>query len=165
MTMTNIGALQITTPSEREIRFERSFSAPRQLVYDAYTKPELVKRWLGAMPGWSWVVCDMDVRVGGTYRWVWKGPDGGEMGMGGTYREVVPGERLVNTEKFDQSWYDGEAEITVLFTSRGGKTTVTTNVLYVSTDVRDGVLNSPAAGGMEMSYQLLDALFATEAVS
>jgi uncharacterized protein YndB with AHSA1/START domain len=165
MTMTNTGALQITTPSEREIRFERSFSAPRQLVYDAYTKPELVKRWLGAMPGWSWVVCEMDVRVGGQYRWAWRGPDGAEMGMGGTYREIVPSERLVNTERFDQSWYDGDAVVTVVFSERGGKTTVTTDILYVSKEVRDGVLQSPAADGMEMGYQLLDALFASESAS
>ncbi|MDB4909067.1 MAG: hypothetical protein JWO05_3851 [Gemmatimonadetes bacterium] len=163
--MTNVGALQITTPSEREIRFERAFSAPRPLVYDAYTRPELVKRWLGAMPGWSWAVCEMDVRVGGAYRWVWKGPDGSEMGMGGTYREVVPGERIVNTEKFDQAWYEGEAVATVVFSERAGKTTVTTSILYVSKEVRDGVLESPAAGGMEMGYQVLDALLASESAS
>lgn len=165
MTITNAGSLQVTTPSEREIRFERSFSAPPQLVYDAYTRPELVKRWLGAMPGWSWSVCEMDVRVGGHYRWVWKGPDGSEMGMGGTYREVVPGERLVNTEKFDQSWYEGEAVATVVFSGHAGKTTVTTTILYVSKEVRDGVLQSPAAGGLEMGYQVLDALLASESAS
>ena len=160
--MTNTGGLQVTTPSEREIRIERSFSAPRRLVYDAYTKPELVKRWLGAMPGWSWGVCEMDVRVGGHYRWVWKGPDGAEMGMGGTYREIVPNERLVNTEKFDQSWYEGEAVDTVVFDERAGKTTVTTSILYVSKEVRDGVLQSPMAEGMEMSCQALDRLLASQ---
>ena len=70
------GALQITTPSDREVRITRGFDAPRQLVWDAYTRPELLKRWLGAMPGWSWAVCEMDVRPGGRYRWVWSGPDG-----------------------------------------------------------------------------------------
>lgn len=152
--------VQVTTPSDREIRIERSFSAPRRLVYDAYTKPELIKRWLGAMPGWSWAVCEMDVRVGGHYRWVWKGPDGTEMGMGGTYLEVVPSEKLVNTEKFDQAWYEGEAVDTVVFTERAGRTTVTTSLLYASKDVRDAVLQSPAIGGMEMGYKQLEAVLA-----
>ncbi|HEV7993772.1 MAG TPA: SRPBCC family protein, partial [Gemmatimonadaceae bacterium] len=156
--MRNTGSLQVTTPSDREIRIERSFSAPRRLVYDAYTKPELVKRWLGSMPGWSWAVCEMDVRVGGRYRWVWKGPDGAEMGMGGAYREIVPQERIVNTEKFDQAWYEGEAVDTVVFTEHAGKTTVTTSLLYISKEVRDVVLQSPATEGMEMGYQQLEAL-------
>jgi uncharacterized protein YndB with AHSA1/START domain len=160
MTMAKTGGLQVTTPSEREIRIERSFAAPRRLVYDAYTKPELVKRWLGAMPGWSWAVCEMDVRVGGRYRWVWKGPDGGEMGMGGTYREIVPAERIVNTEKFDQAWYEGEALDTVEFTERAGRTTVTTSILYVSKEVRDAVLQSDMAEGLEMGYTILEALLA-----
>jgi uncharacterized protein YndB with AHSA1/START domain len=163
--MPSTGGTQVTTPSDREIRFERSFAAPRRMVYDAYTRPELVKRWLGSMPGWSWAVCEMDVRVGGRYRWVWKGPDGAEMGMGGVYREVVPSERLVNTEKFDQAWYEGEAVGTVVFTERDGRSTVTTNILYVSKEVRDGVLQSPAAEGMEMGYKLLDAMFAAESPS
>lgn len=158
--MANTGGLQITTPSEREIRIERSFAAPRRLLYDAYTKPELVKRWLGAMPGWSWAVCEMDVRVGGRYRWAWKGPDGAEMGMGGTYREIVPTERIVNTEKFDQAWYEGEAVDTVVFTERAGRTTVTTSILYVSKEVRDAVLKSDMAEGMEMGYKILDAMLA-----
>jgi uncharacterized protein YndB with AHSA1/START domain len=165
MTMPNIGALQVSTPSEREIRIERSFSAPRRLVYDAYTKPELLKRWLGGMPGWSWAVCEMDVRVGGRYHWVWKGPDGAELGISGAYREVVQPERVVHTEKFDQAWYAGEAVDTVVFTERAGTTTVTTSLLYESKEVRDGVLQSPMAEGMEQGYRQLDALFASESAS
>src|SRR4051812_23939340 len=103
MKMPNIGGAQVTTPSDREIRIERSFSAPRRLVYDAFTKPELLKRWLGGMPGWSWAKCEMDVRVDGRYHWVWKGPEGVEMGISGTYREIVQPERVVHTEQFDQA--------------------------------------------------------------
>jgi uncharacterized protein YndB with AHSA1/START domain len=160
MTMPITTGAQVTTPSDREIRIEREFAAPRRLVYDAYTKPELIKRWLGSMPGWSWAECEMDVRVGGRYRWAWKGPDGAIMGMGGTYREVVPNERLVSTEKFDQAWYEGEALDTVVFTERAGRTTVTTNLLYISKEVRDGVLQSPATSGMEQGYKILDAVLA-----
>ena len=156
--MPSIGGTQVTTPSEREIRIERSFAAPRRLVYDAYTKPELLKRWLGTMPGWSWGKCDMDVRVGGRYHWVWKGPEGAELGISGVYREVVPSERLVNTEQFDQAWYAGEAVDTLVLTERDGRTTATTTILYVSKEVRDGVLQSPMADGMERGYTQLDRL-------
>lgn len=154
--------VQVSTPSDREIRIERSFSAPRRLLYDAHTKPELVKRWLGQMPGWTWAKCEMDVRVGGRYHWVWKSPDGSPMGISGTYREIVPQERIVNTEQFDEAWYAGEAVDTVVFVESGGRTTVTTTILYISKEVRDGVLKSPMAEGMEVGYKLLDAMFAAE---
>ena len=158
MTMTSTNGLQVTTPSDREIRIERSFAAPRRLLYDAYTKPELVKRWLGAMPGWSWAACEMDVRAGGRYHWRWKGPDGAEMGITGTYREIIEHERLVNTEQFDPAWYPGEAIGTVVFTERGGRTTVTTNLLYESKQARDAVVESGATGGMEQGYKVLDTV-------
>ena len=162
MTMQSTNGAQISIPSDREIRIERSFAAPRRMLYDAYTKPELVKRWLGAMPGWSWAKCEMDVRAGGRYHWLWTGPDGAQMGITGTYREIIEHERLVNTEKFEPAWYDGEALGTVVFTEREGRTTVTTTLLYESTRVRDAVLQSPATEGMEMGYKVLDALLASE---
>ncbi len=88
--MTNATALEITTPSDREIVMTRVFDAPRDLVFDAYTKPELLKRWLLGPRGWSMPVCEIDLRVGGAYRYVWRrDPDGNEMGMGGVYREIV----------------------------------------------------------------------------
>jgi uncharacterized protein YndB with AHSA1/START domain len=161
MPSTSKKPLQVTTPSDLEIRITRSFDAPRMLVWDAYTRPELVKRWLGAMPGWSWAVCEMDVRVGGTYRWVWRGPEGMELALGGTYREVVPGERLVSTERYDQQWYEGEAVGTVVFTEAQGRTTLVTTLRYASKDVRDAVLQSPATSGMESGYALLDELLAS----
>src|ERR1700738_5300868 len=97
--------LQVSTPSDREIAMTRVFDAPRRLVFDAYTKPELLKRWLGVVGGWALDVCEVDLRVGGKYRWVWRGANGQEMGMGGVYREIVPGERIVSTELFDDAWY------------------------------------------------------------
>src|SRR5205807_9676277 len=97
------------SPSDREITMTRVFDAPRTLVFDAHTKPALVKQWLLGPPGWSMPVCEMDVRVGGTYRWVWRHDrNGTEMGMGGVYREIVQPERLVTTERFDEAWYPGE---------------------------------------------------------
>ena len=118
--MSPTGTLKVTTPTDREIAMTRVFDAPRNLVFEAYTKPELVKRWLGVHAGWSLAVCEIDLRVGGAYRYVWRGPDGTEMGMGGVYREIVPPERIVATETFDQSWYPGEA-VSTLAPGRAGR--------------------------------------------
>jgi uncharacterized protein YndB with AHSA1/START domain len=161
MPSTQNKSLQITTPSDVEIRITRSFDAPRMMVWDAYTRPELVKRWLGRMPGWSWAECTMDVRVGGKYRWAWRGPEGAELALGGVYREVVPGERLVNTERYDQQWYEGDAVGTVEFSEANGRTTLVTTLRYASKAVRDAVLQSPATSGMESGYIALDELLAT----
>ena len=153
--MTNTGTLQVTTPTEREIAMTRVFDAPRSLVFDAWTKPELLTRWLGVRAGWSLAVCEVDLKVGGAYRYVWRGPDGTEMGMGGVYREIVAPERLVATESFDDPWYPGEALDTITLVEEGGKTTVTTTVLYASQEVRDAVLESPMARGVAESYDKL----------
>jgi uncharacterized protein YndB with AHSA1/START domain len=160
-TVKNIGRLQVTTPSEREITMTRVFDAPRSLVFDAWTKPELLRRWLGVRGGWSFAVCEVDLRVGGTYRFVWRGPDGTEMGMGGVYREIVRPERIVATEKFDDPWYAGEALDTMVFVERGGKTTATTTVLYASREVRDAVLKSPMDRGVAESYDKLAEVLAS----
>jgi len=105
--MTNTGTLKVTTPMEREIVMTRVFDAPRRLVFDALTKPELLRQWLLGPPGWSMPVCEIDLRVGGAYRYLWRGPDGIEMGTRGVFREIAAPERLVATEKFDQPWYPG----------------------------------------------------------
>ena len=155
------GKLKITTPSDREIAMTRVFDAPRGMVFDAFTKPELIKRWLGVRAGWTMPVCEVDLNVGGKYRYVWRGPKGEEMGMGGVFREIARTERLVATEVFDESWYPGEALDTTTFAEKSGKTTVATTVLYVSKEARDGVLKSPMASGVEESYQALDALLSS----
>lgn len=147
--------LKITTPSDRELAMTRTFDAPRNLVFDAWTKPELLKRWLGVFGSWQLAICEVDLRVGGKYRFVWRGP-GKEMGMGGVYREIVPNERLVSTEQFDDPWYEGEAVGTVTFVERGGKTTVTQTVRYDSREIRDKVLKSPMEGGVNQSYNKLE---------
>src|SRR5262245_2601890 len=102
--MTDAGTLKVSALGDREIVMRRAFNAPRSLVFDAWTKPDLLKRWLLGPPGWSMAVCEIDLRVGGAYRFVWRRDnDGHEMGMGGVYQEVVRPERLVATEKFDQA--------------------------------------------------------------
>ena len=156
--MMNPGSLKITTPSDREIAMTRVFDAPRRLVYEAYTKPELLKRWLGVHNGWTLAVCEIDLKVGGTYRYVWRHPDGMEMGMRGVYRELIPSERVVATEKFDQPWYEGEAVGTVTFDEQDGKTTLTMTILYASKDIRDAVLQSPMEQGVAAGFNKLAEL-------
>lgn len=159
--MHNTGTLKLTTRGDREIVMTRVFDAPRSLVFDAMTKPELLKRWLTGAPGWSMVVCEVDLRVGGAYRWAWRGPDGTEMGMGGVHREIIRPERIVCTQLFDQDWTGGEALGTVVLIEREGKTTLTNTVLYSSREARDAVLKTPMEHGMAMGYDNLAELLAS----
>jgi uncharacterized protein YndB with AHSA1/START domain len=152
--------LNVTAKGDREIVMTRSFAAPRGMVYDALTRPALIKRWLGVFGGWTMPVCEVDLRVGGRYRYLWRGPNGEEMGMGGVYRELVPSKRIVSTEKFDQSWYPGEAVGTAVFDEQDGTTTLTITVLYDSRDARDTVLKSPMEQGAGASYDNLEKFLA-----
>ena len=152
--------LRIVALSDREIQITRGFNAPRKLVFDAYTKPELVRKWLFGPPGWTFKVCEIDLRVGGKYRYVWSGPEG-EMGMGGVYRDINAPERIVSTEKFDQAWYPGEAVGTVVMTETSGKTLVTTTVRYESKDARDAVMKSPMEHGLRAGFDRLAELVET----
>jgi uncharacterized protein YndB with AHSA1/START domain len=154
-------SLKVTTPSDREIAMSRVFDAPRDLVFDAYTKPELLKRWLGVQRGWTLAVCEIDLRVGGTYRYVWRGPDRPDMGMRGVFREVVRPGRIVATEKFDESWYPGEAESTMTLVEQGGRTTLTLTVRYESQAARDAVLKTPMAEGVGAGFDTLAELLET----
>jgi uncharacterized protein YndB with AHSA1/START domain len=125
------------------------------------TKPELVKRWLGVFGGWSLPVCEIDLKVGGTYRYLWRKDGGTEMGMRGVFREIVRPERIVCTEVFDDPWYPGDAVDTMVLIEKGGKTTLTTTVRYSSREARDGVLKSGMSRGVAESYDTLDELLAS----
>jgi len=155
------GALQVTTPTEREIVMSRVFDAPRSRVFDALTKPELLKCWCYGPDGWSLVVCEVDLRVGGTYRFVLRGIDGAEMGLGGVYREIKPPEKIVNTELFDEDWTGGETLSTTVLTEEGGKTTLTNTVGYSSREARDAALKSGMTRGVAASYDRLAELLAS----
>jgi uncharacterized protein YndB with AHSA1/START domain len=155
------GSLKVSTPSDREIAGARVFDAPRGLVFDAFTKPELLQRWLGLRAGWTLPVCEVDLRPGGAYRWVWRGPDGTEMGVGGIYREVVRPERVIATEVWDRPWYAGKGQVKVEFTEQDGKTTMVTTVLYETGEIRDSVLKTPMTAGMAESYDKLAELLAS----
>ena len=153
--MTNTGTLKVTTPTGREIVMTRVFDAPRSLVFDALTKPELVKRWLLGPPGWTMPVCEIDLRVGGTYRYVWRKAPATEMGMGGVFREIVRPERIVTTELFDEDWTGGETLITTTLLEHRGKTTLTVTVRYSSREARDGALKTGMEQGVAASYDRL----------
>jgi uncharacterized protein YndB with AHSA1/START domain len=147
--------LKVEARGDREIVMTRVFDAPRRLVFDAFTKPELLKRWLTGPPGWTLDECKVDLRVGGSLRYQWRGPGGEVMGMSGVFREVTPPDRIVSTEKFDQAWYSGEGVGTVVFTEQGGKTTLTQTIAYESREARETVLKSPMEQGLGMSYNHL----------
>ena len=153
--MKNTGTLKVTTPTDREIVLTRVFDAPRNLVFDAFSKPELLKRWFGPR-GWSLVVCDVDLRVGGGFRFVMRSPDGKDMGMRGTYRELAPPDRSVHMESFDD--YPGESQVTAVFVEQDGKTTLTATILYPSKEVRDIVIKSGMEHGAAESYDKLAEL-------
>lgn len=153
--------LQLTAEGDREIVIVRAFDAPRQLLFDCWTQPPLIRRWLTGPEDWSFAVCEVDLQVGGRYRYVWRNQDGRDMGMGGIFREVVPGERLVSTELFDEDWTGGETLVTITFKERGTTTAVTTTVLYSSKETRDMVLKSGMAEGLEAGYDRLEQQLAT----
>jgi uncharacterized protein YndB with AHSA1/START domain len=159
--MRNTGTLKLTTRGDREIVMTRVFDAPRRLVFDALTKPELLEKWFHGAPGWRLAVCVIDLKVGGAYRYVWLGPDGVEMGMRGVYREVAAPERIVATEMFDDPWYPGEAVGTLILVESGGQTTLTQTVLYASPEAREAVLKTPMEQGVAMGYDRLAELLAT----
>jgi uncharacterized protein YndB with AHSA1/START domain len=162
--MQNTGTLKVATPTDREIVMTRLFNAPRSLVFEALTKPELLKRWLFGPPGWSLAVCEIPSRVGDSYRYLWRGPNGEEMGLRGVCREIVPPERIVVTERFDEPWYPGEALITTVLEEKEGRTILTLTLRYESREARDGVLKTPMEHGLAMSYdRLAEVLAAQEA--
>jgi len=161
--MTDTGGLRVTTPNDREIVMTRAFDAPCRLVWEAYTTPALLKRWLLGPPGWSMTVCAMDLHVGSAYRWVWRSDnDGTEFGLGGVYREIVAPERLVATEQFDQAWYPGEAVVTLALTEANGRTTLTQTILYGSKEARDIALKSDMEKGVAASYDRLADLLTSQ---
>ncbi len=151
--------LQVTAPGDREIVMTRMFNAPRERVFDAFTKPELIQRWLLGPEGWSMPVCDVDLRVGGTFRYVWRNnSDEREFGITGKFTEVMRPERVVHTERFEPEMHPGEALITTTFVEQNGVTTVTLANLYESREIRDIALESGMETGVAVSYDRLEKL-------
>ena len=151
MIVKTVGKLNVAIPTDRQIVMTREFDAPRELVFEALTTPALLKQWFKG-PGWDLAVCEFDPRVGGKYRYVWK-LGGNEMGMSGEIKEFRAPERMTATEKFDQAWYPGDAQSSIVLTEKGGKTLLTLTVTYASKEARDQVLKSPMAEGASASSE------------
>ena len=163
-TLTPIGRVGmgavVTTPSEREIAIVRQFDAPRRLVFRTLTEPELVKRWMFGPEGWSFAVCDIDLRVGGEFRYVWRHADGREMGLRGAYQEIVRPDRIVNTQRFDGELDSGDSLVTTTLVEWDERTTLTLTVQYVSREARDEAIASNMAAGLEAGFARVDELVA-----
>ncbi|RWA77535.1 MAG: ATPase [Mesorhizobium sp.] len=156
-----VATLTVTTPSDREVQITRTFDAPRPMVFDCWTIPELLKGWLHGPDGWRLEICEIDLEVGGAARYVWRHRDGQAMGMSATYREIVRPCLIVATELFDEDWTGGETLGTVVFTEVNGKTLLTQTILYPSQAARDGALGTGMTSGMADSYAQLDARLAS----
>jgi uncharacterized protein YndB with AHSA1/START domain len=148
----------VTTPAEREIHIERVFDAPRDRVFAVYTDPALIPEWWGPR-GTTTIVDTMDVRPGGSWRFVARDADGTETGFRGTYREITPPERIVQT--FEWEGMPGHVSVeTAVFEDLGEQTRVTTTSIFHTTEERDGMLGSGMEGGMNETYERLDELLA-----
>ena len=158
MTATETGVTSYALASDREIVITRVVDAPRRIVYDVWTNPQHVPNWMGFPEGWTMPVCEMDLRPGGSWHYVWRQSDGSEMSMTGIVREVAPPERLVTTEKWGPEW--PETINTLVLTESGGRTTIKLTILYPSKEARDAALQTGMKEGLDVSYTRLDSLLA-----
>jgi uncharacterized protein YndB with AHSA1/START domain len=149
--------IEVTTPSDTEIRISRWFNAPRHLVYRALTEAATIRRWLQPH-GFSMTECASDMRAGGVIRFAWKGDAGGGMAVTIVLQEVVPDRRIVGRERFDEAWYPGEALVTQELADDNGGTTLTVTIRYESKAARDGVLKTPMTESLGETYDQLETL-------
>jgi uncharacterized protein YndB with AHSA1/START domain/DNA-binding transcriptional ArsR family regulator len=154
----NPGTLLFSTRGDREVVMKRSFAAGRDLVFDAFVRPELLRQWFFGKPGGTLAVCQVALKAGDPFRYVWRDVDGSEMGMKGVCLEFARPERIVATEEFDVRWYPGEAVGTLLFEERHGLTVLTQTIRYESRAARDMVLQTPMEHGIALGYDRLAKL-------
>lgn len=155
--------MTVTTPSDREVAITRVFDAPRRLVFEAWTNPEHVPHWMLGPPGWTMPVCEIDLRPGGSWHFVWRKGDGSEMSMRGAYREVRPPDRLVTTESWGPEW--PETINTLTLAEQGDGTAATLTILYPSKEARDAALKTGMKEGMAPSYDRLEKYLQTMATT
>jgi uncharacterized protein YndB with AHSA1/START domain len=160
---------QVSLPSDREVRVTRQFNAPSQVVYDAHTKPELMRKWLG-YTGWDMPVCDMDLRVGGKYKWQWKNQeDGKQFGFYGVFTEVNAPSRLAHDQYYDPGDVgssmpvDDPCNVGLDLSEQNGVTTLVCTMRFASKEARDGAVATGMTDGMEFSYTRMDELFKQQA--
>lgn len=160
--MSTTANLKVAAQGDTDVVITREFDAPRKNVFRAYTEPALIKRWMTGPPGWVVTICDVDLKVGGRYRWVWKSDkDGMQMEAGGVYKEIQAPVKLVSTEAFVPAWYPGEMVGTIELAEKGRGTLMTQTLRYASREARDMVINSPMEQGLAYSYDNLAELLGT----
>lgn len=158
-TVSKRGGTMFTTPSDREVVATHILESPRSLVFDAHTTPEHIQQWMLGPDGWTMPICEIDLRPGGGWRYVWRRSDGSKMGMRGEFRDVVPPTRVVRTESWGGDWPD--TINTLVLTEDGGRTTITSRVLYPSTAAREAALRTEMKQGWSRSYERLDEYLST----
>ena len=151
--------MTVENSGERELLVTRAFAAPRASVFRALTTPALVRRWLLGPDGWTMPVCEIDLKPGGRFRYLWR-KDGAEMGVSGTYRDIAAPERIVHTEAFDDNWTAGESLVTTILDERDGRTTMSMTIRYASQESRAIALASGMLVGMSATYERLDTMLA-----
>ena len=149
--------MTVENSGERALVVTRAFAAPRASVFRALTTPALVKRWLLGPDGWTMPVCEIDLKPGGKFRYLWR-KDGAEMGVSGTYREIAPPERIVHTEAFDDNWTNGESLVTTMLDEMDGRTTMSMTIRYASQESRAIALAAGMLEGMTATYDRLDSV-------
>jgi uncharacterized protein YndB with AHSA1/START domain len=154
MAMTSSGTAVVTLPSDTQILITREFAAPKHLVYKAWTTPELIKRWWSANHG-EVTIAEVDLRVGGSWRYVMIAKSGFEVGFHGEYREIVPNERIVSTEVFE-GMPDAEAVNTLTLTEKAGRTTLSVLVQHQLKEHRDAHIESGIESGLQEAMDLLE---------
>jgi uncharacterized protein YndB with AHSA1/START domain len=157
--MSDVGNVIVTTSSEREIVVTRVFNAPRRLVFEAWTNPKYLPHWMLGPEGWTMPVCEIDLRPGGGWHFVWRQSNGTEMEMRGVYREITPPERLVTSESWGGDW--PETVNTLVLREENGKTTMTLTILYPSKEAREAALKTGMKEGMAHSFDRLESHLAS----
>ena len=151
--MKNVKDLKVTNRGDRELVMTPVVDAPRRLGFEAWTKPEHLPHWMLGPPGWTMPVCEIDLRPGGAWHFIWRRADGNEMGMRGEYREIAPPERLVSTESWGGDW--PETLNTLVLSEKDGKTTLTNTILYPSNEAREAALKTGMKEGVSKSFDRL----------
>lgn len=159
--------IEVSQPSDREVRVIRTFKAPRQLVWDAHTRPEMMQKWCFGYSGWSLPICEMDVREGGKYRWRWRSDEGGkEFGFFGAFSEVKAPSKLAHDQYFDPGDMDyampagDPCLITLELSEANGVTTLRNTMTFVSKEARDSAVSTGMTDGMEVGYVRIDEMLA-----
>ena len=145
---------QLATPTDTTIVITRVANAPKNAVFEAWTNPKYIREWMLGPPGWTMPVCELDLRVGGAWRYTWRKDDGTEMTMTGVVREVETNERLVTTERWGPEW--PETINALVLTESGGKTTMTLTITYPSKEARDAAAQTGMKEGLDASFERLD---------